>query len=107
MKCKLKARGTKRLKYDEPPSNFAFNSNLRRCAKVVFPHQQHISKAGKGILRIITRPILNLLLLLRASVWALTLRLTYAPISVEWSFCRTLLQGGLPGERALRRHPHL
>jgi hypothetical protein len=32
MKPMLKAPGTKRLKlqYDEPPSNFAFNSNLRR-----------------------------------------------------------------------------
>jgi hypothetical protein len=43
MKSMLNAPGTKRLKlqYDEPPSNFGFNSNMRRYMKVT-PALGHI-----------------------------------------------------------------
>ena len=39
IKPTLKPPGTKllKLKYDEPPSNFAFKSNLRRYVQVWYP----------------------------------------------------------------------
>jgi len=47
IKPMMKAPGTERLKlkYDEPPSNFAWRSSLRRYIKVVFVPDYNVSLA--------------------------------------------------------------
>ena len=47
-------------------------------------------------MRTSTRPTLNFLLLLRASVKAFTLKVNHAPISVECFFSMSLLSGAAP-----------
>jgi hypothetical protein len=49
--------------------------------------------AAGGVLRTSTRPTLMILFLLRASVWAFTLKVSHAPISLEPVFSVTLLRG--------------
>ena len=60
--------------------------------------EKHIAQVRLvgGLLRTGTRPTSNLLLLLRrlhVSIWAFTLKVTHAPMSVECLFSMTLLPG--------------
>jgi hypothetical protein len=96
----LPALGCMRLQLinDEPLSNFAFNFNLRRYHQVVnhFPNHYELTRKAGGLLRTSTpptlalllllllliggltasaRPTMNLLLILRVTVWAFTLQL--------------------------------
>ena len=56
--------------------------------------EAYFESKARGVFRTCTRPTLNLLLLLRASVSAFTLKVSQAPISVECLFSMTLLRGG-------------